>query len=152
MREEVRPLQAADTADVAALERQAREEATRFRGADVLLAGHGSAGDWAAMVDGPDVVWVGTIDDLVVGYLHLAVRPDAGGHGDVASVQQVYVHPEARELGLGDTLLETAMAHGREIGCVAIEAVALPGDRDTKNLYERAGVTARLLVMRRRLD
>jgi GNAT superfamily N-acetyltransferase len=105
-------------------------------------------GEWAALTDGPNPVWVATIDDVVVGYLHLDVSADAS----TATVRQVYVQPEARELGLGDALLETAMHHARAAGCTALEAVALPGDRDTKNLYERAGVTARLLVMRRTLD
>jgi GNAT superfamily N-acetyltransferase len=146
MREAVRLLQPADAGEVAALEALAREDALRHRGADVLLAGHPPVGDWAAFVGGREPVWVGLVDELVVGYLHLAVA------GEVATVRQVYVRPEARELGFGDTLLAAAMAHAREHGCTALEAVALPGDRDTKNLYERAGVTARLLVMRRRLD
>ena len=31
-------------------------------------------------------------------------------------------------------------------GCSRIDALALPGDRDTKNLFERNGLTARLIV------
>ena len=61
--------------------------------------------------------------------------------------EQVYVTPEARELGFGDGLLEAAIELARAQGAVAIEAEALPGDRETKNLYERAGVTARKLVV-----
>jgi GNAT superfamily N-acetyltransferase len=147
MREAVRPLLPADAAEVAALEAQAREELTAFRGADVLLAERAAVADWAALAARPgSAVWVATLDDAVVGYLHLAI--DA----TVATVRQVYVHPEARELGCGDGLLEAAMAFAGEHACTALEAVALPGDRATKNLYERAGVTARLLVMRRLLD
>ena len=33
-----------------------------------------------------------------------------------------------------------------------LEGHALPGDRETKNLYERAGITARLITVSRRLD
>lgn len=145
MREAVRLLQPADTGEVAALEALARDDAMRHRGAAVLLAGHPPVGDWMSLVEGTQPVWVALIDDVVVGYLHLALA------GEVATVRQVYVRPEARELGFGDTLLEAAMAHAREHGCTGLEAVALPGDRDTKNLYERAGVTARLLVMWRDL-
>lgn len=66
-------------------------------------------------------------------------------------VRQVYVHPEARELGLGDDLLEAAIAATVAAGGATIESVALPGDRETKNLFERAGLTARLITVAKRL-
>jgi hypothetical protein len=34
---------------------------------------------------------------------------------------------------------------------VRIDALALPGDRDTKNLYERNGIVARLITAAREL-
>ena len=141
MIEAVRAMHPDDAVQVAELEHLARAAAEAFRGGPVWLQEHPPVGDWTATAD----TWVATIDDAVVGFLQLHVR------GEVAEVQQVFVHPEARELGLGDALLEAAMTHARARGCTAIEAVALPGDRDTKNLYERAGVIARLLVLRREL-
>ena len=37
-------------------------------------------------------------------------------------------------------------------GCSTVSySQALPGDRDTKNLYERAGITARLITTFREL-
>ena len=33
----------------------------------------------------------------------------------------------------------------------ALEGEALPGDRETKNLYERAGITARLITVSKSL-
>ena len=39
----------------------------------------------------------------------------------------------------------------RRSGAVAVEGQALPGDRHTKNLYERAGIVARLITTFRRL-
>jgi GNAT superfamily N-acetyltransferase len=72
--------------------------------------------------------------------------------GDVAVVDQVYVTPEARELGFGDTLLEAAVEAATAAAAHVIEGHALPGDRETKNLYERAGITARLITVSRRLD
>ena len=59
----------------------------------------------------------------------------------------MYVEQEARELGLGDTMVEHAIATVREAGLEGIESVALPGDRETKNLFERAGLTARLITV-----
>ena len=61
----------------------------------------------------------------------------------------MYVTPEARELGFGDALLE--LATGRPLGAAVLEGEALPGDRHTKNLYERAGITARLITVSTRL-
>jgi GNAT superfamily N-acetyltransferase len=73
-------------------------------------------------------------------------------HADgVANIEDVYVAPDWRELGFGDALLEAAMDDGRASGCVLIEGEALPGDREIKNLYERAGVTARLIVVSKKL-
>ena len=66
-------------------------------------------------------------------------------------VRQVYVEPEARELGFGDELLATALDIARARGCTALQATALPGDRLTKNLYERAGITTRKLTVWTRL-
>ena len=150
MREAVRPLLPADAASGTPAFAYVVAELMEFRGADVLLAERPPVADWAVLLTAPDsAVWVATLDDAVVGYLQLAME---GISVTVATVRQVYVHPGARELGCGDGLLEAAMAYARMRGCMALEAVALPGDRATKNLYERAGVTARLLVMRRLLD
>jgi GNAT superfamily N-acetyltransferase len=72
--------------------------------------------------------------------------------GDVAHIDQTYVTPDAREVGFGDALVEAAVAAARAAGAGVIEGHALPGDRDTKNLFERAGITARLITVSRRLD
>ncbi len=69
----------------------------------------------------------------------------------VARIDQVFVDADARELGFGDALVAAAMDWGREVGAELIEAETLPGDRNLKNLYERAGVTARLITVSKRL-
>jgi GNAT superfamily N-acetyltransferase len=69
----------------------------------------------------------------------------------IVRVDQVWLEPDARELGFGDELLATAIAWGRERGAELVEGEALPGDRNIKNLYERAGITARLITVSRRL-
>ena len=66
-------------------------------------------------------------------------------------VRQVYVHPEAREVGFGDYMLAAAIEAIRQMGGTVVESFALPGDRDTKNLYERAGMTARKIIVSKRL-
>ena len=44
-------------------------------------------------------------------------------------------------------MLLAAMDAMRTAGGVTVEGWALPGDRDTKNLFERAGVTARKIIV-----
>ncbi len=137
----VRPAHTHDAAALAELERAARHALVDHRGGPQLLAEHPPVGDWAALCARPDrQVLVGTIDDVVVAYLELAI-------GTTAIVEQVYVDPEARELGLGDDMLAMAIAAARQRGCVALEGTALPGDRLTKNLYERAAITTRKLTV-----
>jgi GNAT superfamily N-acetyltransferase len=67
--------------------------------------------------------------------------------GPIAVVNDVYVTPQARELGFGDELLAAAIDRARASGCELLEGSSLPGDRDTKNLYERAGIKARLITV-----
>ena len=49
-------------------------------------------------------------------------------------------------------MLAAGLQHARDRGAQVFEGEALPGDRDTKNLYERAGITARLITVSTRLD
>ena len=142
----MRGAHAHDAGALADLERTARAALVDQRGGPQLLAEQPAVGDWTALASRDDrEVLVGTIDDVVVAYLELVVG------GSTAIVRQVYVEPEARELGFGDDLLAMATAVARARGCAALEATALPGDRMTKNLYERAGITTRKLTVWTRL-
>jgi ribosomal protein S18 acetylase RimI-like enzyme len=78
---------------------------------------------------------------VVVGYLVGKLGTD-----DVLRVDQVWVTPQARENGFGDALLAGSIEIAQQRGAVAVEGQALPGDRQTKNLYERAGIVARLIT------
>jgi ribosomal protein S18 acetylase RimI-like enzyme len=146
----VRVAVAPDAPSLVDLERDARAALVEVRGGPQLLAECPPVGDWAALIERSDrLVLVATIDDVVLGYL-VAAMP-ASGPGGTGVVQQVHVTPQARELGFGDEMLDRAIAAVRDAGGTAIESVALPGDRDTKNLFERAGVTARKIVVHKRL-
>ena len=68
------------------------------------------------------------------------------GADKIVRIDQVWVTPEARELGFGDEMLATTIASASARGAIAVEGQALPGDRHTKNLYERAGIVARLIT------
>lgn len=87
---------------------------------------------------------VAEVEDVIVGYA--SVRFVIDDRGRVARLVRVYVRPEARRIGIGDALVAAVVGYARERGCASLDTLALPGDRDTKNLYERNGITARLIV------
>jgi GNAT superfamily N-acetyltransferase len=67
-------------------------------------------------------------------------------------VEAIYVEPQARAVGVGEALMDTALDWFRRRGCAGVDAVALPGARLTKNFFEEFGFTSRLLVMHHRFD
>lgn len=135
-----------DVAELVRLEAEARLALVDQRGGPRWLVEHRVIGDtWAERCHESDV-WVGHIDDVVVGYM----VADLGGDL-IVRIDQVWVTPMARELGFGDGLLDAAIESARARGAVAVEGQALPGDRHTKNLYERAGIVARLITTYREL-
>jgi len=140
----VRPADPANPDDVAQLvllEREARAALVDQRGGERWLTEHPKIADaWERQCHTTDVL-VAVIDEVVVGYLVSSLDSD-----QVVRVDQVWVTPEARELGFGDELLATAIGAARMRGALAVEGQALPGDRHTKNLYERAGIVARLIT------
>ena len=150
----VRAASRADAGPLAVLEREARASVAMTRGGARWLDEHPEVGEgWPAATETRSV-FVAVLTDiagppgaeLVVGYLVLDVD------GPIAHVDQVYVTPEARQLGFGDALLELATESARQSGAAYLEGHALPGDRETKNLYERAGITARLITVSRPLS
>ena len=144
----IRPATPADTLALAALEDEARTALVHARGGRRLLAEQPPVDDWASVVEDPAAaVWVAMIGEVTVGYLQLRL-PAPGGTGEVV---QVYVPPGARELGFGDDLVAAAITATKAAGGVEIDSFALPGDRNTKNLYERAGITARKIIVSKRL-
>jgi GNAT superfamily N-acetyltransferase len=92
-------------------------------------------------------VVVGTVDDVVVG---LAIgHIDAVGEATIGVLDGCYVEPEARGVGVGRALLDAVVAWLTAAGCRGIDAGALPGDRETKNLLEASGFKARLITLHR---
>jgi GNAT superfamily N-acetyltransferase len=137
----VRAATGSDHDALRALELEARASLVGQRGGDRWLVEHPLiADDWPARCLDADV-FVGVIDDVVIAYIVAELGDD-----DIVRIDQVWVTPEARELGFGDELLATAIEAARGRGAVAVEGQALPGDRHTKNLYERAGIVARLIT------
>ena len=96
------------------------------------------------------IVLAGTIDDVVVGYGTLELETLRDGHR-LAVIGDLYVEPDARAVGVGEAIATELVARATAAGCIGVDAFALPGHRATKNFFERAGFTARALVMHKPL-
>jgi GNAT superfamily N-acetyltransferase len=125
------------------------------RGAALLLAdraepetGPGSVIErWDA--DPETEVLVGTFSDAVVG---IAVGTLTRlGERRVGRIECFYVEPDARAVGVGQAMVGSLVEWFATHGCTDVDAVALPGDRSSKQLLESSGFKARLLVLHRSL-
>jgi ribosomal protein S18 acetylase RimI-like enzyme len=106
----------------------------------------------ALLVEDPGaLVLAGTIDGCIVGYA-VAVTEELRTGDRLGVVTDVYVEQGAREVGVGEALLDQVVAWCEAAGCVGIDALALPGNRQTKNFFESFGFTARAIVVHRRLQ
>jgi GNAT superfamily N-acetyltransferase len=105
----------------------------------------------AAAVADPDVlVLAGTVDGTVIGYAITHLEPLADGT-TLGVVSDIFVEPEARGIGVGEVMIDAVLDWCRAAGCVGVDALALPGNRSTKNFFETFGFKARALVVHRSL-
>lgn len=147
MRVRARPAEPADRSDLERLAALATSHVLAERGGDVLLARDPDR--CRAPGDDADLVVVGCIGDVVVGYAAVTGVPTASG--PVAEVRSLFVEPGARGVGVGRAVMEHAVAWASSQGCVGVDAAALPGDRATKNFFEAFGLVARLIAVHRPL-
>lgn len=147
----------ADARTLAFLARQVVDELRPNRGGQIWSLREAHAEPIEPIIDsyldGGDhgrVAVVGTIDDTVVGYGLMAIEALHNG-ALVAMVSDLYVDPGARRVGVGEAMMDLLVAEATAEGAIGIDALALPGDRDTKNFFETFGLTARALLVHRAL-
>jgi ribosomal protein S18 acetylase RimI-like enzyme len=105
----------------------------------------------AALASADHEVAAGTLDGAVVGYG--LVRIEQLGDGTrLAVIDDIYVDPGARSVGIGEALMTHLLDWCREQGCFGVDSLALPGDRQTKNFFESFGLVARAIIVHRPLD
>jgi GNAT superfamily N-acetyltransferase len=153
-REAARPAVEADLPALAELRTACLAELDTKRGGR-LLAGqlNATAGPEPlaeAVRDSAQGLFVGTLADVTVGYALAHWRALAGGEL-LGVLEELFVEQAARGVGVGEALVDVALAWLGHQGCVGVDTYALPGDRPTKNFLEDAGFRARVLVMHRPL-
>jgi len=107
---------------------------------------------WMEAAPADAAVYVGEFQHAVVGLAAatVAVRPHATELS--GRIECCYVEKEARGVGVGTALLDSMVAWCGQRDCRDVDALALPGDRLSKQRFEGAGFTARLLVLNRPLN
>ena len=94
---------------------------------------------------------VGSIDDAVLAFAAVVVEQLRSG-ARLGVITDLFVESEAREVGVGEVLVDALVEHCRAAGCIGVDATALPGHRAAKNFFETHGFTARALAMHKRLE
>ncbi|MEI8335248.1 MAG: GNAT family N-acetyltransferase [Actinomycetes bacterium] len=96
-------------------------------------------------------VLIGLLDGAPMGF-GVAVLERLSDGSLLGDITEIWVEPEARAIGLGESILGSLSDFCIEHGCIGIDARALPGHRQTKNFFEEQGFTARMLKMHKSLD
>ena len=145
----------ADGPEVARLQERLRSELVDQKGGAALLE------TLVPLDAGRTVTWIGVIGDVPVGLAvagivvpgHSIDLPGdsidlPGGSAARAVLETIYVEPEARAVGVGSSLMRAVRSWAIGRGAAAIDATVLPGDRASKNFFERHGLVARAITVR----
>jgi len=128
--------------------------AARTQRGGATLAGPITAGDlldrWDTNVG--TVLLVGEFHHVVVGIGAATTQRRHPTDTLSGRIECCYVEEEARGVGVGTALMDGLVAWCATQGTTDIDALALPGDRISKQRLEAAGFTARLLTLNRRLS
>ncbi len=154
--ESARPASREDLPRLAELAEQAVTELAPTKGGRVWSRREARAAPYIeslrADLGAPDhCVLVGEILGAVVGYAVVHAEPLREGFV-LGVIDDLYVEPEAREVGVGEALMEQIETWCRGQGCTGIDGLALPGNRETKNFFETFGLVARAIVVHRTLE
>lgn len=131
----VRESRQSDEAILDSHRQSAEQESHQYRGTPRLIS------------TVPTRSYIAVVGDTAMGSLSLVEAND-----NKAEIVHVYVEPDARDIGIGDSLLAYAMNELMERGTTYLAASAQPGDRSLKNLFERHGLVAQTILVGRSLN
>jgi GNAT superfamily N-acetyltransferase len=105
---------------------------------------------YSKLISGPgSAVVIGTVDTVPLGVL--ALREAQGAEGPVGDIAEIYVDPQARGVGVAEAMMDAAFEWTERSGMAGLGGRSLPGDRQTKGLFERYGLVARSIEVYRPL-
>jgi GNAT superfamily N-acetyltransferase len=154
--EAARPATEADLPALVAMVSAAADEKHEQKGGPLWFRRERRQGDpegelTAALASDDREIAVGTLDGTVVGYG--LVRAERLADGSILGViDDIYVDPGARAVGIGEAVMNHLIGWCRTQGCFGVDSLALPGDRQTKNFFESFGLVARAIIVHRALD
>lgn len=135
----VRPAQPGDRDAVRLLDTAAAAEGRSFRGSTALEKSLGTFEARWPTTGMPDnrSFFVVTQQNVIIGFA--SVEMDASPR---PLMTRIHVAAQARRLGAGAALMRHIVTEVSP----SLDALSLPGDRETKNLYERQAMKARLII------
>ena len=153
MEEAARLATTADITELVSLARVGRDAIRDARGGAMWLARQAPPGPLpdmfeAAITEPESAVHLGCIDDVPLGFILARI---ADGEPRIAVVEELFVLPEARGVGLGEHMMNATIDWAAANSCSGVDGYALPGDRATKNFFETFGLVARGIVVHRRI-
>ena len=119
---------------------ESRKEASTYKASDIWLANEALRGP-------PEVIFqdflssdcktllIGEFDAYPVGFMLIQLFPL--DNNLLARVEEVYVDSEARKVGVGEHMMDEAIKWAKDQGASQILGRTFPGDRHTKNFFER---------------
>lgn len=155
--ETARPATAGDVQAILGLHREGVAELRPNRGGGIWFRREARPEPIEADIEAhlgadPDrLAFVGLIDDTVVGY-SLACFERLHDGELLLVVSDLYVQDGAREVGVGEALMDCLLTEARNRGAVGIDSFVLPGDRAAKNFFESHGLKARAILVHRSLE
>ena len=151
--ESARPADGGDLERVVELAGAGHEEMRLLRGGELWAVREARPGPLdeayrAVLADPEQLLVVGVFDGYIAGFG--TVRAEALRDGRrLAVVDDLYVEPAFRGVGVGEAVMDVLVDWARQRDCIGIDSLALPGDRETKNFFERFGLKARALRVHR---
>ncbi|CAM8625219.1 NAT_SF domain containing protein [Acidimicrobiia bacterium] len=125
------------------------------RGGSAHLALHGRAeplmDSIVADMSNPSALVVsGMVDGSILGYAVCRLTKTLDS-ALIAVIEEIYTDPDARRVGIGEAMLDLITEWAAANEAAGIDAIALPGMRDTKNFFESFGLTARAITVHKKL-
>jgi ribosomal protein S18 acetylase RimI-like enzyme len=134
----IREATADDAADLITFSRASEAESALYRGSR-----------WSQPSESilDTLTLVGGVGTTVMGSLRAVRTSESTWY-----VESVFVAKECREVGIGDALMLDALRRMTDQSATRVESSAMPGDRATKNLFERHGLVAQTILVGKSLS